>query len=354
MASSHKEQKEVVVITGASAGIGRATALAFARSGAAVALLARSRERLEELAREIEGEGGRALAITLDVADADQVERAAQQIEIELGPIHIWVNNAMATVFSRATDMTAQEYARVTEVTYLGTVHGTLAALKYMRPRNYGTIIQVGSALAYRGIPLQSAYCAAKFAVRGFTDSLRVELMHENSRVHLTMVQLAAFNTPQFDWARCRTGAQPRPLAPIFQPEVAADAILWSARHRRRELYVGFPALKAVIGNKLLPSLLDRVLCRRAISGQMDFSMPVPETGRDDNLFSPVESDFGAHGRFDAQARNGSLQLMLTQQRRLILGVAVAVAGIATLAGGVNVYKNGRKKKNRLEKLLRR
>lgn len=249
------QTSKVAVVTGASAGVGRATALAFARDGAAVALLARSAERLDAAVNEITALGGTALALPVDVADPDQLAQAAAHIEEELGPIDVWVNNAMVTVLSRAVEMTADEYRRVTEVSYLGTVYGTLTALQYMRARNRGVIVQVGSALAYRGIPLQSAYCAAKFAVRGFTDSVRVELIYENSPIHLTMVQLAAFNTPQFQWARHRQSAQPQPLPPIFQPELAAKAIVWASKHRRRELYVGFPALKTIVGNKLFPGL---------------------------------------------------------------------------------------------------
>src|SRR5690554_5691083 len=249
----HHSHAKVVVITGASAGVGRATAVAFARTGAHVALLARGLEGLNGAAREVENAGGKALIVPTDVADPRQVEAAAEQIEKQLGPIAVWVNNAMVTVFSKVTDMSAEEYQRVMAVSYLGTVYGTQAALNRMRKRNSGCIIQVGSALAYRGIPLQSAYCGAKFAARGFTDSLRAELLHDKSAIHLTMVHLAAFNTPQFDWARHRLAGQPQPLPPIFQPEVAAGAIVWSTRHKRRELYVGFPAVKIVLGNKFVP-----------------------------------------------------------------------------------------------------
>lgn len=309
---------KVVVVTGSSAGVGRATALAFARTGAAVALLARSEERLQTAVQEIEEAGGKALALPTDVADAAAVEAAAQRTEDELGPIDVWVNCAMVTVFSRVSEMTAGEYKRVTDVTYLGTVHGTQAALKRMRPRNRGTIIQVGSALAYRGIPIQSAYCAAKFAIRGFTDSLRVELMHERSKIHLTMVQLAAFNTPQFEWARYRMEARPQPLPPIFQPELAAKAVIWSARHRRRELYVGYPTLKTILGNKLFPRLADRMANKQAVTGQMDTNAPPPDPDRQDNLFTPYPGDFRAHGRFDALARDSSWQLFLTMHRGIL------------------------------------
>lgn len=315
--------KKIVVVTGASAGVGRATALAFAKKGATLALLARGLEGLQGAAREIEAVGGRALIIQTDVADAAQVEAAAARVEQELGPIDVWVNNAMVTVFSKAMDMSADEYRRVTEVSYLGTVHGTLSALKRMRPRNRGSIIQVGSALAYRGIPIQSAYCAAKFAVRGFTDSVRVELMYEKSAIQLTMVQLAAFNTPQFDWARHRIQAKPMPLPPIFQPEVAAKAIVWCASHKRREIYVGFPALKAIVGNKLFPGLADRMARDQAVSGQKDNDAP-PEANRPGNLFDPVPGDFGVHGRFNDEAKDFSWQLFITLHRAPLL-VALVV-----------------------------
>lgn len=310
----NSRREQVVVITGASAGIGRATAVAFAKAGYAVALLARSEDGLEGAVREIKALGGTALALPTDVANADQINDAAARVEQILGPIDVWVNNAMVTVFSRALDVTPAEYQRVTDVSYLGTVHGTLAALRRMRERNHGTIIQVGSALAYRGIPLQSAYCAAKFAVRGFTDCLRSELIHEKSAVHLTMVQLAAFNTPQFEWARRHIRERPQPLPPIFQPELAASAILWSASHKRRELYVGFPALKTIIGNKLFPGFADWLAARQAVSGQKDEEAPL-ETERKDNLFNPVPGDMGAHGRFDDEAKDHSWQLSMSLHR---------------------------------------
>jgi NAD(P)-dependent dehydrogenase (short-subunit alcohol dehydrogenase family) len=311
-----RNASEVVVVCGASAGIGRAAAVAFARRGAKVALLARGSVGLSAAQAEVEAAGGQAWVQTLDVADAEQVEAAAARIEMELGEIDIWVNNAMLTVFSPVAQMTAEEYSRVTEVTYLGMVHGTCAALRYMRPRNRGTIVQVGSALAYRAIALQSAYCAAKFACRGFTDALRVELMQEKSRIHLTMVHLSAFNTPQFEWARTRMGCQPQPMPPIYQPEVAARGIVWAAYHRRREVYVGFPALKAVYGNKLLPGFADWVLSRQSYDSQRS-DQPLP-VDRPDNLFRAVEKDMGTHGRFDQQARDFSLQLWLTMHRGLL------------------------------------
>src|SRR5690554_2316222 len=327
------QTSKVAVVTGASAGVGRATALAFARDGAAVALLARSAERLDAAVNEITALGGTALALPVDVADPDQLAQAAAHIEEELGPIDVWVNNAMVTVLSRAVEMTADEYRRVTEVSYLGTVYGTLTALQYMRARNRGVIVQVGSALAYRGIPLQSAYCAAKFAVRGFTDSVRVELIYENSPIHLTMVQLAAFNTPQFQWARYRQSAQPQPLPPIFQPELAAKAIVWASKHRRRELYVGFPALKTIVGNKLFPGLADRMAARQGFTGQMDFSVPPPAPAdqRDDNLFTPVSGDYGSHGRFDERATDWSLQFWLSIHRGAVTGALLLILVLGLL-----------------------
>ncbi|MHA6492754.1 SDR family oxidoreductase [Pseudomonas borbori] len=316
-------RNEVVVICGASAGIGRATAVAFARRGAKVALLARGTVGLAAAQAEVEAAGGQAWVQALDVADAEQVEAAAARIEAELGEIDVWVNNAMLTVLSPVAQMTADEYRRVTEVTYLGMVHGTCAALRYMRARNRGTIVQVGSALAYRAIPLQSAYCAAKFACRGFTDSLRVELMHEKSRVHLTTVHLSAFNTPQFEWARTRMPRQPQPVPPIFQPEVAARGIVWAAYHRRRELCVGFPAVKAIYGNKLVPAFADWVLSRQGYDSQQS-NQPLP-ANRPDNLFHAVERDMGSHGRFDQQARDSSLQLWCTMHRGALLGLLAAI-----------------------------
>nr|WP_298143108.1 SDR family oxidoreductase [uncultured Pseudomonas sp.] len=312
----NRSKRDLVVVCGASAGVGRATAVAFAQRGATVAMLARGEAGLQGAKAEVEAAGGQAWVQVVDMADAAQVDAAAARIEAELGAIDIWVNNAMVTVFSPVAEMTSAEYRRVTEVTYLGTVHGTCAALKYMRPRNRGSIVQVGSALAYRAIPLQSAYCGAKFACRGFTDSLRVELMHENSRIKLSMVHLSAFNTPQFDWARSRLPHQPQPLPPIFQPEVAARGIVWAAYHRRRELYVGFPAVKAIYGNKLLPGFADWVLCRQGFKGQ-ESEEPVPPD-RPDNLFSAVSRDMGSHGRFDAQAQDHSWQLRLSLHRRVI------------------------------------
>jgi NAD(P)-dependent dehydrogenase (short-subunit alcohol dehydrogenase family) len=249
---------EVVVITGASAGVGRATAVAFAKREARVGLLARGRDGLKGARAEVESAGGKALLVPTDVSDAGAVERAARRIEEEFGPIDVWINNAMTSVFSPVKEMTPDEFRRVTEVTYLGYVYGTLAALGRMLPRNRGHVVQVGSALAYRGIPLQAAYCASKHAIQGFTESLRSELLHDGSDIQLTMVQMPALNTPQFRWVRSRLPRKAQPVPPIFQPEVAAEAVYWAAHHGRDELWVGFSAVKAIVGNKIIPRALDR------------------------------------------------------------------------------------------------
>jgi short-subunit dehydrogenase len=317
----------VVAITGASAGVGRATARAFARKGADVGLVARGRERLESAQREIEELGRRAVVAVADVADPNQVEAAAQRIEDELGPIDVWVNNAMATVFARVTDTTPEEFRRATEVTYLGSVWGTMTALRRMRERDAGVIVQVGSALAYRGIPLQGAYCGGKHALQGFLESLRSELLHDGSHVHLTMVQLPALNTPQFTWSRAKMPRSPQPVPPIFQPEVAADAIVWAASHPRRELMVGWPTVKAILGNAVLPGVADRYLARNGFDAQQTDD-PV-DPNRPDNLFEPVPGDQGAHGPFDEKSRGRSIQLRLAKHRIPLL------AGFAALAGAV-------------------
>lgn len=321
---SNWSQSRVVVITGASAGVGRAVARAFARRGASLGLLARGVDGLDAARHEAEAAGGRAVAIPTDVADAEAVEAAAARIEEELGPIDIWVNNAMVSVFSPVLQMTPEEFERVTQVTYLGAVYGTVAALKRMVPRNRGTIVQVGSALVYRSIPLQSAYCAAKHALDGFTESLRSELFHDRSRVHVTMVQLPALNTPQFDWSRSRLPRQPQPVPPIFQPEVAAEAIVWAAGQRRREVWVGWPTVKAVVGDKVAPGLLDRYLARFGYESQQTGEPVSPD--RPDNLFEPVSGDHGAHGRFDARSRSFSLQWWISQHRNVLMGALTASA----------------------------
>src|SRR2546423_1854055 len=327
-----KGASEVVVIDGASAGVGRATAQRFAKEGARIALLARGGDGLEAARKEVEALGGRAVVHSVDVADAEKIETAAAQIETDLGPIDIWINNAMASVFSPVKEMTPEEFRRVTEVTYLGAVYGTLAALKRMLPRNRGVIVQVGSALAYRAIPLQSAYCGAKHALEGFTESLRCELIHGKSAVRVTMVQLPALNTPQFGWVKSRLPRKAQPVPPIFQPEVAADSIHFAAHHPRREFWVGWPSVKAIAANKIVPGLLDRILARRGYDSQQ-YDGP-EDPNRAHNLWAPFAGDHGAHGDFDARARKWSAQWWLNRHRvALLLIVAVlALVGFAIIA----------------------
>jgi NAD(P)-dependent dehydrogenase (short-subunit alcohol dehydrogenase family) len=320
-------ERPVVVITGGSAGVGRAAARAFAYKGAHVALLARGIERLEAAQREVEGAGVRCLAVPTDVADAAAVERAADQIEDELGPIDVWVNSAMTSVFSPVRELEADEVRRVTEVTYLGSVHGILAALKRMQPRDRGSIVQVGSALAYRAIPLQASYCGSKFAIRGFVDSLRCELLHDKSGVRLTSVHLPAHNTPQFGWVRSRLPFHPQPVPPIYQPEVAARAIVWAADHPRREYWIGYPTAATVVANSLVPGLLDRYLARTNVQAQQTDDPVAPD--RPDNLYEPVAGVQGAHGIFDAQAKGRSLQSVVSMHRRLAAGAASGAAVLA-------------------------
>ncbi len=317
------KDRRIVVVTGASAGIGRATALAFGRRGWRVALLARGIEGLRAAQEEIHAAGGEAMIIPTDVADHRQVEAAAERVEREWGPINVWVNNAMATIFGAFLQITPDEFRRATEVTYLGAVWGTYAALKRMRPRDHGAIIQVGSALAYRSIPLQSPYCGAKSALRGFTDSLRSELIHDRSRIKLTMVHLSAFNTPQFDWGRNRMGSYAQPMGKIFQPEIAAEAIFQAAQQQRREVWVGFPAAQAILGTRLVPALLDRWLAYRAYGGQRT-QRDLPPDYRD-NLYAPVSGDHGAHGRFDQCAHSFSVQYWLNSHRVAAVAATLAV-----------------------------
>lgn len=296
-----------VVVTGASAGVGRAVARAFAERGASVALVARGRDGLHAAAREVEAAGGRALVLPLDTADAAAVEHAAARAEAELGPIDVWVNNAMVSVFAPVSQLTADEVRRVTEVTYLGYVHGTLSALRRMAPRDRGTIVQVGSALAYRSIPLQAAYCGAKHAIEGFTESLRCELRHDRSGVRVTSVHLPAVNTPQFGWVRNRLSRRAQPVPPIFQPEVAARAIVWAADRAPRELKVGWPTVRAVYLERVVPGLLDRYLAAKGYDGQQTGEPADPDGP--DNLFGPLPGDAGAHGRFDERAHRSSPHL---------------------------------------------
>jgi NAD(P)-dependent dehydrogenase (short-subunit alcohol dehydrogenase family) len=335
--NGHTDRPRIVVVTGASAGIGRATVRAFAASGAHLGLIARGEAGLEGARRDVEAAGGKAVVCPLDVADAEAVEAAAARIEQELGPIDVWVNDAMVSVFSPVKETSAAEFKRVTEVTYLGYVYGTLAALKRMLPRDRGVIVQVGSALAYRGIPLQAAYCGAKHAIQGFTESLRCELLHDGSKVRVTMVQMPAVNTPQFGWVKSRLPRQAQPVPPIFQPEVAAEAIVWAASHDRREVDVGSSTVLAIWGNKLFGGLGDRYLARTGFASQQTDQPANPS--RPDNLWQPVDADtdFGAHGAFDDRASDRSLQLDINLNRDRL-----ALAGLG-LAGGVAALAIGRR-----------
>ena len=319
---------KVVVITGASAGVGRATAEEFARQGYDVALLAREPARLDQAAADLRATHGvRTLAIPTDVADADAVEAAADQTEAELGPIDVWVNVAMATVFAPVSKITAAEVERGTRVTYLGQVHGMMAALSRMRTRNRGTIVNVGSALAYRSVPLQSIYCGAKAAIRGFTDSLRSEIIHDKLSVHLTTVDLPAVNTPQFDWAMNKMGRKAKPVAPIYEPEVPARAIFFAATHKRREIWVGFPTVKAILGNRIAPGLIDKYLASAGYEGQLSDETLPPDAPA--NLFQPVAGKYGAHGRFDSRSRTRSWEMFTDRHRAAFW----ATAGIGLVAG---------------------
>lgn len=332
-----KKQTEVVVITGASAGVGRAIACAFAKRGARLGLLARGHEGLEAAGQDVENLGGQALTIPIDVADPEQVEAAAQQVEKTFGPIDIWINDAMATVFSPFKDMQPDEFKRVTEVTYLGFVYGTMAALKRMLPRDRGKIIQIGSALAYRSIPLQSAYCGAKHAIRGFTNSIRCELLHDKSHVKITMVQLPAVNTPQFSWVKSRLSRKAKPVPPIYEPELIANAVTWAADHYRRELFLGLDTALIIQGNKLFPALGDWYLSKTAYKSQQTKQPENPN--RPYNIWQPVDEarDFGAHGAFDQQAKHHSWQIWAdTRGSRLTL---LGSAGLLSIAGGIALAK---------------
>lgn len=333
-ANAGKSGTEVVVITGASAGVGRAVVREFARGGASIGLIARGCDRLEAAKREVEAAGGGALAIPADVADAEQVERAADHVERKLGPIDIWINNAMVSVFSPVKKMTSADFRRVTEVTYLGVVHGTLTALRRMLPRDHGIIVQVGSALAYRGIPLQAAYCGAKHAIQGFTESLRTELIHDRSNVKVSMVQLPAVNTPQFDWSKSRMPRKAQPVPPIYQPEVPARAIHYAAHHYRREWNVGLMTDVVIAGNAIAPGAGDYYLAKTGYESQMTAEPEDPN--RPNNLYDPIPGDPGAHGRFDDRAAATSGQWLFTKNRTWL-----AVAGIGVLALHLLAKRNG-------------
>jgi NAD(P)-dependent dehydrogenase (short-subunit alcohol dehydrogenase family) len=335
------QSDRVVVITGASAGIGRATVHRFARAGWRIGLIARDADALDEVRHEVEQMGGTALAVPTDVADPEAVFAAAERVAERFGAIDIWINDAMVTVFSPVWEMTPEEFRRVTEVTYLGFVHGTMAALRHMRPTGRGHIIQIGSALAYRGIPLQAAYCGAKHAIRGFTDSLRTELIHEGSDIHLTMIELPAVNTPQFDWARTHMPRQPRPVAPVVQPEVIADAVYDAVRRPRRELWIGLSTLKVILGNMVLPAWLDHYLAKVAFAGQ-ETRQPVTAE-RADNLVTPVRSLHRTRGRFGQEAQDRAVVVDGPMARV----VPLAVGALAMLAAGLLVGTRRRAARDR-------
>lgn len=321
MAHQNEFKGKVVVITGATGGVGRATAWEFAKQGARIALLARSIEQLEGTKKEVEQYGGLTITIPVDVADANAVEAAAERTEIELGPIDVWVNNAMNSVFAPFKEVSPEEFKRVTEVTYLGQVYGTKAALKRMLPRNKGSIVFVGSALAYRGIPLQSAYCGAKHGIQGFYDSLRTELMHDNSNIKTCMVQLPAMNTTQFGWVLSKLPNKPKPVGKVYQPEVAARAIIYAAAHNRREIFVGLPTFKAIIGNKIAPWYADCVLSDMGYEGQQT-NEPV-DPNRQNNVWQPVGEDRGAYGEFASVAHQKSFTLWVSINRNLVRAATV-------------------------------
>jgi short-subunit dehydrogenase len=327
--NNSNRKPEVVVITGAGAGLGRAIVQSFAGRGAHIGLVSRGEERLQDAKREVESMGGRALVLPGDVADPATTEQAAQRTEEAFGPIDVWVNDAMTTVFSPFHELSADDFKRVTEVTYLGFVYGTMAALKRMRPRNHGTVVQVGSALAYRSIPLQSAYCGAKHAIVGFTDSIRTELIHDHSRVHLTVVQMPALNTPQFSWCKSNMRRKAQPVPPIFQPEVGAEAVYWAAHQRHREVFVGWPTARAIWGQRFIPGVLDHLAARMAWDGQMYDGAQDPHLPVD--LYEPVPGHQGAHGAFDRRAQDKSWEVQLTMQASWL---ATAISGLAgTLVG---------------------
>jgi len=326
---------EVVVITGASAGLGRAIARRFARDGASIGLIARGKDGLEGAKADVEKLGGKAIIIEGDIADPETSKRAAEETEKAFGEIDVWINNAMVSVFSPVREMKPEEYKRVTEVTYLGVVYGTLAALKRMLPRDRGVIVQVGSALAYRGIPLQSAYCASKHAIQGFMDSLRSELIHDKSNVRASMVQMPAMNTPQFSWVKSRLPNKPQPVPPIYQPEIGAEAVYFVAHNDRREMYVGYPTVEAIVGNKIVPGYADKYLAKGGYKSQQT-DEPV-EADRQNNLYEPVAGDHGAHGSFDERAKDFSPLLWADKNRGKI-----ALAGLGVATGLALLWKRSR------------
>lgn len=319
-----KQKSEVVVLTGASGGVGRATARKFAADGARIGLIARGRQGLEATAREVKEAGGEPLVLPMDVAEHEQVEAAAASVEDAFGPIDIWINNAMVTVYAEFMDIEPDEYQRATEVTYLGMVWGTRSALKRMTERNRGSIVQVCSAMSYRGIPLQSPYCGAKHACKGFTESIITELLHNKSKVRISMIQLPGLNTTQFTWGRTKLPKQTMPVPPIYQPEIAADAIHYAAHHKRRQIYVGIPTVMNILGERTAPWLLDRYLAKNGYQGQM--TQHDLEPTNHDNLFTPVDEDRGAHGPFDDEAHSISPQYELAKHRGKVLAAAGAVA----------------------------
>ncbi len=337
MPANQKFKNKVIVITGASGGIGRATAWEFAKGGAKIVLLAREPQQLEATKKEVEQYGGEALCIPTDVADADAIERAAEQAEQTFGPIDVWVNNAMNSVFSPVKNITPEEYKRVTEVTYLGQVYGTMVAMKRMLPRDKGTIILVGSALAYRGIPLQSAYCGAKHGTQGFFDSLRTELLHDKSNVHLCMVQLPGVNTTQFGWVMSKLPNEPKPMGKVYQPEVAARAIVFAAANKRREVWVGYPVYEAIIGNRLAPWFADWTLSKTGIDGQQTDQPASPD--RKDNVWQPVAEDRGAHGAFGDKAATKSFTLWAAENRTTLQAI---VGGTLLALGAVWLGKRNK------------
>lgn len=320
---------KTVVITGASAGLGRALVREFAKHGANIGLIARGIDGLNAARKEVEDLGGEALVVPTDVSHANEVENAARKIEERFGKIDVWINNAMVSVFGPFEKIEAKDYERVTDVTYLGQVYGTKAALKRMKPRNKGTIILIGSALAYRGIPLQSAYCGAKHAIHGFFESLRSELIKEKSKIKLSMVQLPAMNTTQFGFVKSYLPNQPKPMGKIYEPEVAARAVVQVAKDFEREVYVGYPTVKTILGNKIVPGFLDKYLAETGYSGQQTDKLASPN--RQNNLYAPLPGDHGAHGNFDSEATNFSAETWMATHRKTSIGLAALIAGVCAL-----------------------